>query len=183
MQKLIGPVIFVAGILATGCGTSAAPSGPSALGSNTSSAASSLTDSAGLATMARTDRSVPFKGTLDGSVTLTPLEPPLANVLIVATGNATYLGRFQVEVPHLVSFATATGEGTYTFTAANGDLLRAHFTGVADTSTQVFIIVEHATITGGTGRFADATGSFTVRRSYDVAAGTTTGLIEGTIDF
>ena len=67
---------------------------------------------------------MPFKGTLDGTVTLTPLEPPLANVFIAAAGNATHLGRFHVEIPHLVSFATATGEGTYTFTAANGDLLR-----------------------------------------------------------
>jgi hypothetical protein len=183
MRKLFVPAIFITAVLATGCGTSASPSAPSALGSNASSALSSPTDSARLTTKAAADRGVPFKGTLDGTVTLTPLEPPLANVFIVATGNATHLGHFQVEIPHLVSFATATGEGTYTFTAANGDLLRAHFTGVADTSTPIFIIVEHAVITGGTGRFADATGSFTVRRSYDVAAGTTTGSIEGTIDF
>ena len=124
----------------------------------------------------------PFKGTLEGTVTISPLEPPLSeNVFIAGTGNATHLGRFTVEIPHLVNFATAIGQGTFTFTAANGDQLTAHFTGAADTSTPIFAIVEHATITGGTGRFANATGTFIARRLYDVAAGTTTGSIEGTI--
>jgi hypothetical protein len=177
MRKLMVSAILAAGVLVTSCGSPSSPAAPSTLGSSNSGA------SVAAAGTTQADRGVPFKGTLDGTVTLTPLEPPLANVLIAATGNATHLGRFQVEIPHLVSFATATGEGTYTFTAANGDLLRAHFTGVADTSTPIFVIVEHATITGGTGRFAGATGSFTVQRSYDVAAGTTIGSIEGTIAF
>jgi len=42
-------------------------------------------------------------------------------------------------------------------------------------------IVEEATITGGTGRFAGATGSFTTVRLYDPVAGTTSGSFEGTI--
>ena len=38
-----------------------------------------------------------------------------------------------------------------------------------------------ATITGGTGRFEGATGSFTAERLYDTVAGTTTGSFQGTI--
>ena len=173
-------VMLATAALATGCGS---PASPSAVPSASLSGVASQSEGGGPTTARQPDRSVPFTGTLNGTVMVTPLDPPLAEVLIDATGTATHLGFFHLEVPHRVSFATATGDGTYTFAAANGDLLIAHFTGVADTSTQIFTIVEHATITGGTGRFANATGSFTVHRSYDVAAGTTTGNIEGTIAF
>ena len=104
---------------------------------------------------------VPFKGTLEGAVAVTPLTPPLASVVITASGNATRLGAFTLQVPHTVNFATRTGAGTYTFTAANGDQLTATFTGQADASQPPIITLEeHATITGGTGRFAGATGFY-----------------------
>ena len=115
----------------------------------------------------------PFKGRLDGVVTVVEV-PPFREVLIEATGNATHLGRFTLVVPHLVNTATRTGAGSYEFAAANGDTLFADFTGV-------FHLVENATITGGSGRFADATGSFTCERTFNMAAGTTTGSFEGTI--
>ena len=103
-------------------------------------------------------------------------------MLIEGTGNATQLGRFTVEVPHLVNQATLTGGGSYEFTAANGDTLTADFTGRATlASPGVLSIVETATITGGTGRFAGATGSFTVERLFDRATGLTTGSFKGTI--
>ena len=78
---------------------------------------------------------------------------------------------------------TRTATGTYEFTAANGDTLTADVVGRAmPTGTPgVLAIVEVATITGGTGRFAGATGSFTVERLYDTVNLTTTGSFEGTI--
>ena len=45
----------------------------------------------------------------------------------------------------------------------------------------VLYIVETATIAGGTGRFAGATGAFTVQRLNDTTSGTTIGSFEGTI--
>ena len=128
---------------------------------------------------------VPFKGSLQGSFTITPLTPPAALVLIEATGNATHLGGFTVEIPHLVSFATFSGIGSYEFLAANGDTLTADFTGQATPiGTDVLSVVEIATITGGTGRFSGATGSFTVVRLAsltDPTTGFTTGSFDGTI--
>ena len=125
---------------------------------------------------------VTFRGRLDGTATVTPLTPPFASVLIVGTGNATQLGRFTVEVPHIVNQATRIAEGSYLFTAANGDTLTADFTGQATlVAPGVLSIVETAIITGGTGRFAGATGTFSAARMFYPATGATTGSFEGTI--
>lgn len=125
---------------------------------------------------------VMFTGRLEGRVTVTPLEPPMASVLIEATGNATQLGRFSLEIPHLVNQALRTGSGSYVFTAANGDTLTADFAGQATVlAPGVIATHEAATITGGTGRFAGATGSFTADRTFFIATGVTAGSFEGTI--
>ncbi len=125
---------------------------------------------------------VPFKGRLDGTVTVTPIAPPIASVFIEGTGNATHLGRFTVDVPHVVNQAIRVGSGTYEFTAANGDTLTADFSGTGRLlAPGILSTVETATITGGTGRFAGATGSFVAERTFFVAIGMTTGSFEGRI--
>jgi hypothetical protein len=166
-MKASSAVVGLLAILCVGCGQPVSPAGPSPVGYDGPSAGSHAAE-------------LPFKGTLEGTQTLTPLEPPFGQVAGQATGTATHLGQFTVQFPHIVNFATSRGEGTYTFTAANGDTLTADFTGVAQPG-PVTSIVEEAVITGGTGRFAGATGSFTVRRLFDRGAGTTTGSFDGTI--
>ncbi len=125
---------------------------------------------------------VPFHGYLEGDVTRTPI-PPLVHVDIDAEGIATHLGRFDLDVPHDVDPATRTAVGQYRFVAANGDRLNADFTGQSTPipDTTLLFIEEHATIVGGTGRFARATGSFTAYRLFDTVAGTTIGWFDGTI--
>ena len=44
-------------------------------------------------------------------------------------------------------------------------------------------MVEAAIITGGTGRFADAAGSFTIERVLDQATGISSGSFDGTINY
>jgi hypothetical protein len=126
---------------------------------------------------------VPFKGTLDAVVTITPINPPVVSVLIEGTGNATQLGRYTLEFRAIVNQATRTGSIEYSFTGANGDTLTATGTGGQATvvAPGVLSVVDPGTITGGTGRFADATGSFVVERTFFVAAGVTTGSFEGVI--
>jgi hypothetical protein len=128
---------------------------------------------------------VPFKGRLEGASTITfdPPPSPFFSVLLEGTGHATLLGRFTVEAPHRVNSATGSAIGSFTFTASNGDRLTADFTGASTpTATPgVFAIVETANITGGTGRFAGATGSFIVERSVDLGTLLTTGSFEGMI--
>jgi len=138
---------------------------------------------AGLAGPASAGEQMPFKGSLEGDVSVTPLNPPLLGADVEATGNATHLGQFRLDIPHLVNPAFRTAAGCYEFTAANGDKVYAEFTGLASPTAipGVLYIEETATITGGTGRFAGATGSFTSERWYDTVALTTVGSFEGTI--
>jgi hypothetical protein len=42
---------------------------------------------------------VPFKGSLAGTVTVTPLDPPFAFVVVEGAGRATHLGAFHLRVP------------------------------------------------------------------------------------
>ena len=137
----------------------------------------------GLAGPGAAGEQVPFKGSLEGVVTVTPLKPPNVSVLVKATGNATHLGQFALAIPHTVNRASMTATGTYQFVAANGDTLTASFSGKATpTATPgVLSIVETATITGGTGRFAGATGSFTCVRLFNTVTGTTAGSFNGAI--
>jgi hypothetical protein len=126
---------------------------------------------------------VPFKGTLAGTATITPLGGPIVAVEIDATGTATYLGRFTLEAPHTVNQATLTAVGTYTLTAANGDTITADLAGTARMvePPNVIAITETATVTGGTGRFADASGTIQVERVFNRATGVTTGSFSGWI--
>jgi len=133
---------------------------------------------------------VPFKGSLEGQlVSRTPLDPPFVFDVFEITGTATQLGKFELVVEVVVDFGTfpVTGVGTQTFTAANGDTLVADGTGSsALVKPGLVLITEHAVIDPdrSTGRFAGATGAFTVERLADAATGVngvTVGFFEGTI--
>jgi len=136
----------------------------------------------GLAGPAPAGEQLPFKGSFEGDVTVAGA-PPILSVLVESEGTATQLGRFTVDIPHVVDVRTRTAVGYYEFTAANGDKVYAEFTGVATPTAMpgVLYIEETVTITGGAGRFAGATGSFSVERWYDTVALTTVGSFEGTI--
>jgi len=165
--------------LFVGCSQPITPTSPTSLSSASLSSASSEAKVTG-AGVRSNHQEVPFKGRLDGTATITG-GPPFLSVSIEGTGNATHLGRFTVEIPHLVNTMNRTSTGTYQFTAANGDTLTAGFTGQATlTAPGVLSVVETATITGGTGRFAGATGSFSVERLFNQVTGLTTGSFEGT---
>ena len=128
------------------------------------------------------DNEVPFIGRLEGIETITPIDPQFLSVLMKGTGDATQLGRFTLVHMETANLLTLTGLGSFAFTAANGDILTADFTSQASPTTPgVLSIVETAFISGGTGRFAGATGHFTVTRSFDFATNLTAGSFEGTI--
>ena len=127
---------------------------------------------------------VPFRGRLEGIVaTVTPLTPPFVAVTLEGEGHATQLGHFDVSSSIVADESNGTAVGTYEFTAANGDTLTADYT-ESFTPTDVpgvFSDVITATITGGTGRFAGATGSFVSDRVADHVTGIVSDSFEGTI--
>jgi hypothetical protein len=145
---------------------------------------------AGLARSSAADEPLPFKGSLDGvHVSRTPLDQPRFFDVFEATGEATQLGRFKLVIETVVNFGTRppTGEGYLTLTAANGDTLVADITGFSSLVVPgLVLITEHAIIDPdrSTGRFAGATGTFTIERLADAGTGVTgvtAGFFDGTI--
>ena len=100
------------------------------------------------------------------------------------SGNATQLGRFTYSFQAEINVQTRSGPASVTLTAANGDQLFAEGWGQATPTgkpNQVSIVEEY-TITGGTGRFAGATGNFTVERRLDQTSGISSGTIKGYVE-
>ena len=125
---------------------------------------------------------VPFRGSMSGTATITPISPPIVSVLLETSGTASQLGRFTLEAPHIVNQGTLTAEGTYVFTAADGSTLTASLSGSASlVAPGQLAIAETGTITGGTGRFEGATGSFSTDRTFFPATGQTHGTFQGWI--
>ena len=108
---------------------------------------------------------VPFKGSYETSIAVLQGPPNLVQ-RVSGTGIASHLGKSTFEATSYVTVsfpAPFAVSGERTITAANGDQLFTTFTG---TSTPVVNGMNGAdlveTITGGTGRFENASGSFTV---------------------
>jgi hypothetical protein len=127
---------------------------------------------------------VPFSGSLQAHETIVSEDPGTSFVTDGSGGGiATHLGRFTLVWEFTVNVGDGTGSGPVRYTAANGDQLFMTATGQSEpTSTPgVFHIVEIQIVTGGTGRFSGATGSFTVDRLVDLTTGLTSGSFEGAI--
>jgi hypothetical protein len=129
---------------------------------------------------------VPFKGTYTTSVQILSSPPALLH-RISGTGNATHLGASEFVATATVYLTPPPPfliVGTVIFTAANGDQLFASYTGtsmpVAGAPNNVLLTY---TVTGGTGRFENATGSFTGVPVVPVGALTGTITLEGNISY
>ena len=101
-----------------------------------------------------------------------------------ANGKATHLGRFTVTWEFTVNLLEGSGVGSAHFVAANGDSLFTTSLGQGNPTETPIInrVVEMHTITSGTGRFAGATGNFTLERLVSTVTGVTSGSFAGTIN-
>ena len=127
-------------------------------------------------------RELPLRGSIE-AVESYAVNFPIMSVTASGSGNASQLGRFTVSYAVDVNLVTIAGIGSAQFVAANGDSIYASGGGQAtETGTPgVFNIVENYTITGGTGRFAGASGTITLDRVVDTNTGATSGDISGMI--
>lgn len=117
-------------------------------------------------------RERPFHGTYEGSVTVPVGIPVLEDVFFTVTGHASLLGKFQMANIADIDLTTLSSQGSTTITAANGDeLYTTYFTLGTDNGDGTYTVVGEHEITGGTGRFKDADGSFT---TYSLATMMTT---------
>jgi hypothetical protein len=109
--------------------------------------------------------------------------PGIMFVDATGVGQTTHLGLFTYDLQAAVSLPSLSASASATLVAANGDRIFGQGSGQGTpTGTPGIVsIVETYTITGGTGRFAGATGNFTVERLLDRATLVSSGTISGNI--
>jgi hypothetical protein len=136
------------------------------------------------ASTARSGAVLPFHGALETSHTaINDFETGTAIIHVEGTGTATHLGRFTLVADVRLDFLTGSGPERMTLTAANGDVLFATGTGqaVPREDGQTVNTLESMTITGGTGRFVGATGSFVLTQVDVTPDRSSSASFDGTI--
>jgi hypothetical protein len=107
-------------------------------------------------------KSVPFKGSWTGVTdSADPTNFPVVAVSSSGRGQLTHLGRYFMVSPHTSNVFTGETIGDQMFTAANGDQLTAFCEGFPQPQPNGHVVgALDCTITGGTGRFEGATGTY-----------------------
>ena len=107
--------------------------------------------------------SVPFKGSWSGVTVSADFTnfPPVVGVVAEGSGELTHLGRYTMTSPHTTDVFTGETIGDQIFTAANGDMLTAFCAGFPVFQPDGTVVGSlDCEITGGTGRFEGAAGSY-----------------------
>lgn len=125
---------------------------------------------------------IPFKGTLHSNESYRTSFPTMF-VTATGSGEATLLGQITVNYQTKVNLSDLSQSGSVSLAGIDGDSLLATGVGQAikDGTPGMFSVVENYTITGGTGRFAGASGTFTVERMVNQATRETSGTMNGQI--
>ena len=126
---------------------------------------------------------VPFRGMDRGHFTIPGECAGGAQVVIGGVGTATHLGRYGFSSVECFNPDTGAFAGTPTFQASDGSTLTGSYAGTVGATDNPDVITydEELTITGGTGRFAGATGSLDVHGVANLATGAYSQWLAGTI--
>ncbi len=137
---------------------------------------------AALAVPAAAQKPVPFEGALQGQDTDIGGPDTAFVVDTSGTGIGTPVGQFSLSQEATVNTVAGTETGSAHWTAANGDSIYTTFVGSGEFLASGLIrINEIHVITGWTGRFAGAQGSFTVDRLASPTTFMTHGSFHGSI--
>jgi hypothetical protein len=133
--------------------------------------------------VAASQNQVPFKGAMQGHDVDNLISPTIVVVTTTGTGVGTQLGQFSFTQQGTVNLEANTESGFTHWVAANGDTIDTTLvgTGGPTDTPDVLSITEVHTITGGSGRFAGAQGSFTVERMANTVTFLTSGSFHGVI--
>lgn len=83
-------------------------------------------------------------------------------VFVETSGQATHVGDYAYSSTECVDFGDSTYKGDFVIAAANGDTIEGTYAGTFQIVGSNIEYEQENAVTGGTGRFADATGSFHV---------------------
>jgi hypothetical protein len=123
---------------------------------------------------------VPLKGKDTTSVEVVQGSGSTIMATAQGVGTLTHLGNFTMVVTQTSDLATLIiTNGRVTLTAANGDTVTATFSGMLQPGLVGYRV--SGPITGGTGRFAGATGEIAFDGTLDPATFTGSDVISGTI--
>ncbi len=118
--------------------------------------------------MASSPQERPFSGVIFGEFLTSPTsDPEIVDSQVCAEGLGTHVGAFSKITSDQLNVLTGAVVGSFEMTTANGDLVTGTYSGfvIPDFVTGDFDWVLDATITGGTGRFSGATGTFVFEAS------------------
>jgi hypothetical protein len=102
---------------------------------------------------------------------------------VTGTGHSTYLGRYDSHYRECFDPATgAVTNGSFTLTGAHGDTVFGSFGGQAVPNADSDVVYDDpGVITGGTGRFAGASGTLNTSGVANLATGEYVGNISGSM--
>ncbi len=107
---------------------------------------------------------VPFKGAW-ATEFQSNVVGPIAYITVTGQGRASHLGKSTASTPNQqVNLVTGEGTATYTLTGANGDTVVIEMEALTTNVPGGVTFAGSYTVTGGTGRFAQATGSGALSR-------------------
>ena len=124
----------------------------------------------------------PFQGSIQSTETFVNVFPTMS-ITASGSGEATQLGPFTIYYQAEISLLDLSSVESAQFTGTKGDSIRAEAVGqaVENRTPGMLNVVDIYKITGGTGRFSEASGTITLNRLVSTTTGASSSTFDGYI--